>query len=330
LRSAAVAAVAMLLAGCAAFTDHPPAEDRAAVKEVAPLGGVVRLDATFELRRDGKIVNTGGWFKDNLVAVEEAYETSGVFDRVGDVRERPTTVAIVRARGLVESNPGWRLATFFTLFLVPSSTRVAYDVETTLIDPATQREIGRSSVCRSLRENRHLFMLPFAAVKAKSKVEQETVAAATQLGLALALGAADPSPVLAAAAADACPGSAQLARPRIETRDPRGSWEAVSASRVEGACLDRPGVRAYLNEVKAQVREHWTPVSSAPTLPPAALLLDFTPEGFVEAAEPEIAAGDPVIWQRTIEAVRAAMPFGPLEEHLACVADEPVPLRFTD
>ena len=316
-----LAAAAAQLA-CATFPGYPAGSERALLEAVEPHGGSVRLNATFEQFLNGvSKPEFDSQYVDYLNPVIDAYRRAGVFDRVADSRERPSVVADVRAYGLAEGSAGWRLASWLTLLLVPNTRRTGVEVETVLRDAGTQAEIGRSQVCRAMREVQSVFLFPALATNATKGVEDATLAGLAGVGLALALATPDDlarAPALAAAAADACPASARLSRPR--------SFAGVApALGAEARCNQRPGVRAYVRHFHDQVQAQWDVKEGGDERGTIAIRLRA--DGSIDDIRTE-GPGDPDLTAKTIAAVQAAAPFGPLEGPLDCLREVPIRLDF--
>ena len=320
--SVTLAAAAVLHVGCATFDGAPADGGRAALAALAPRHGGVRIDARYEQFVDGKpSPPREGWGEDYVKPVFEAYRTAGIFDRVADTREAPTYVADVRVFHLLAGNAGWKWASWLTLFLVPTSTRSAIEVVTWVREAGSPAALGVSSVCKDMREVRSLFVLPAAAASSTEKVKHDTIFALAGGGLALALASdgEERDRALAARPGDACP--SKLARPRAA--DARGSFRAEEERKEKGPCLERPGVRRYLDALAARVAETWVPPEGLPYERPVPISVKLTRDGGLEtlrAAQPGDAKRD----ERTLNAVRAAAPFGALDATTACLWDQAV------
>jgi hypothetical protein len=329
-RGAALAALAAAHLACASFPRYPVEGERALLGEVTVPDGTVRLDATFDLYLNGKVrPGMDGQTDYYLGKVAKVYREPGLFDRIAEPRDRPDLVISVRGRGLLEGSAAWQAASNLTLFLVPSTMRTGVEIDTVVREAETQRELGRSRVCGSLRQITSVVMFPAIFTNPSGGVEMGMIQGLTRKGLALALATeADRarSPALTAAAASACDGGDDGKRTRVVEKDGRGSWTGESAYRESVPCLERPGRRRYLNELGAKVRERWTPPPDRPGASPAAVSLWLAPDGSIIDLKP--GAPDDPLAERTIVAVRAAAPFPPLEGPLLCLADEPMEVQF--
>jgi hypothetical protein len=299
-----LAAAAAQLA-CATFPGYPAGSERAVLEAVGPHGGSVRLNATFEQFLNGVSKSEfDSQYVDYLNPVTDAYRQAGVFDRIADSRERPSVVADVRAYGLAEGSAGWRLASWLTLLLVPNTRRTGVEVETVLRDAGTQAEIGRSQVCRAMREVQSVFLFPALVTNATKGVEDATLAGLAGVGLA--------------AAAEACPASARLSRPR--------SFAGVApALGAEARCNQRPGVRAYIRHFHDQVQAQWDVKQGGDERGTIAIRLRA--DGSIDDIRTE-GPGDPDLTAKTVAAVQAAAPFGPLDGPLDCLREVPIRLDF--
>jgi hypothetical protein len=333
LARAALAAAAAASLACGSFPRYPLAAEQPMLAAVTPVGGLVRLDTTFELYRNGTLrEGREGQHDRTLERIAGVYRDSGLFERVADLREQPKTVATVRARAITEGNEALHWASLLTLAIVPSTVRADYEIETVVRDARTQLELGRSRACHSLKRTQSIVFAPAFFTNAPGAVEADALVGITRKGLALALATeADRtrSPELAAAAADPCPASLVRARPRAAGGDARGSWTAESARRADTPCLDRPGLRAHVRTLEAVVREAWTARRADARGKPAPVTIQLALDGRVLDAAPAEGA-DPVLAARTIDAVRAVAPFAPLDRPFECLADGPVDLRFAE